>query len=58
MFIAMNRFKIVIEKGKEFEKIWENRTSSLKDVPGFLEFHLVKGSTEDDHTLYLSLIHI
>ena len=54
MFIAMNRFKIVIEKGKEFEEIWKNRTSSLKDVPGFVEFHLVKGSMEDDHILYAS----
>ena len=52
MFIAMNRFKIVIEKGVEFEQIWKNRTSSLKHVPGFIEFHLVKGDTNDDHTLY------
>tara|TARA_B100000941_G_scaffold135951_1_gene96389 strand:- start:214 stop:525 length:312 start_codon:yes stop_codon:yes gene_type:complete len=54
MFIAMNRFKIVIEKGEEFEQIWKNRTSSLKDVPGFIEFHLVKGDTNDEHTLYAS----
>ena len=43
MFIAMNRFKIVLGKEKEFEDVWKNRDTHLKDVPGFKEFNLVKG---------------
>ena len=62
MFIAMNRFKIVKGKEKEFEDVWKNRDTHLKGVNGFKEFHLVKGNVNEDHTLYashsLSLIHI
>ncbi len=54
MFIAMNRFKIVLGKEKEFEEVWKNRDTHLNDVPGFKEFHLVKGETSDEHTLYAS----
>ena len=54
MFIAMNRFKIVLGKEKEFEDVWKNRDTHLKDVPGFKEFDLVKGDTNDEHTLYAS----
>ena len=54
MFIAMNRFKIVLGKEKEFENVWKNRDTHLKDVPGFKEFNLVKGDTNDEHTLYAS----
>ena len=55
MFIAMNRFKIVLGKEKEFEHVWKNRDTHLKDVPGFKEIHLIKGDTNDAHTLYASL---
>ena len=43
MFIAMNRFQV--KKGSEeaFEKVWANRDSYLDRVPGFVEFHLLKG---------------
>ena len=54
MFIAMNRFKIVLGKEKEFEEVWKNRDSHLNDVPGFKEFHLVKGEANDEYTLYAS----
>ena len=54
MFIAMNRFKIVLGKEKEFEDVWKNRDTHLKGVQGFKEFHLVKGETNDEHTLYAS----
>ena len=45
MFIAMNRFRV--KKGSEdaFEKVWLGRDSYLDTVPGFLEFHLLKGPT-------------
>tara|TARA_X000000950_G_scaffold278597_1_gene369838 strand:- start:1011 stop:1313 length:303 start_codon:yes stop_codon:yes gene_type:complete len=54
MFIAMNRFRIVLGKEKEFENVWKNRDTHLKDVPGFKEFNLVKGDTNEEHTLYAS----
>ena len=54
MFIAMNRFKIVLGKEKEFEDVWKNRDTHLEGVSGFKEFNLVKGDTNDEHTLYAS----
>ncbi len=50
----MNRFKIVHGKEKEFEDVWKNRDTHLEGVKGFKEFHLVKGETNDGHTLYAS----
>ena len=50
----MNRFKIVLGKEKEFENIWLNRESRLDKVPGFVKFNLVRGESNDDHTLYAS----
>ena len=54
MFIAMNRFRV--KKGSEqaFEDVWLNRDSQLTKVPGFVEFHLLKGPEHDDFTLYAS----
>jgi heme-degrading monooxygenase HmoA len=54
MFIAMNRFKV--KKGSEdaFENVWMTRESYLDRLPGFVEFHLLKGPEEEDHTLYSS----
>ena len=48
MFIAMNRFKIVPGKEDEFEKVWRERDTHLSGVPGFKEFHLVKGKKNDE----------
>ena len=53
-FIAMNRFKIALNRENDFENIWKKRETHLNDVPGFIEFHLVKGKTEESHTLYAS----
>ena len=50
----MNRFKIAINREIDFENIWKKRKTHLNNVPGFLEFHLVKGKTEDTHSLYAS----
>lgn len=54
MYIAMNRFKV--RKGEEgaFEQRWLDRDSQLKTIPGFVEFHLLKGPERDDHVLYAS----
>jgi heme-degrading monooxygenase HmoA len=54
MFIAMNRFRIAPGGEAEFEEIWRTRDSHLKAVPGFVEFHLLKGPGREDHTLYAS----
>ena len=46
MFIAMNQFSIVPGKGDEFEAMWKSRETYLSEVPGFREFHLLKGENE------------
>ena len=54
MFIAMNRFKIITGKEKEFENIWKSRETHLDKVPGFKNFNLIKGKSNDEFTLYAS----
>ena len=54
MFIAMNRFKIVLGKETEFEKVWRERDTHLSGVTGFKEFHLVKGEKNEEFCLYAS----
>jgi heme-degrading monooxygenase HmoA len=54
MFIAMNRFEVIPGAQAEFEKVWTSRDTRLRDVPGFLAFHLLRGPDRDDHTLYSS----
>jgi heme-degrading monooxygenase HmoA len=54
MFIAMNRFRIAKGSEAAFEQVWLNRDSQLNKVPGFVEFHLLKGPEAEDHTLYAS----
>lgn len=54
MFIAMNRFKVRPDAEPEFEAVWLNREVHLRDVPGFVEFHMLRGPRHDDHRLYAS----
>jgi heme-degrading monooxygenase HmoA len=54
MFIAMNRFRILRGAEASFETVWRDRDSHLSSVPGFREFHLVRGPEREDHTLYAS----
>jgi len=54
MFIAMNRFQVARGSEQDFEQVWLSRDSHLEKVPGFVEFHLLKGPEADDHTLYAS----
>lgn len=54
MFIAMNRFRVRKAEEAAFEARWLGRESYLSEVPGFIEFHLLKGPVEEDHTLYAS----
>ena len=54
MFIAMNRFLIALGREIDFENLWRKRESYLASVTGFREFHLLRGSAQDDGTLYAS----
>jgi len=54
MFIAMNRFRVAKGSEPAFEQVWISRDSHLDKVPGFVEFHLLKGPEAEDHTLYAS----
>ena len=54
MFIAMNRFRIAKGRESVFEDLWRKRDSYLDEVPGFREFHLLKGPSDDEATLYAS----
>ncbi len=54
MFIAMNRFRILKGEEAQFERIWAERDTHLKEVPGFVEFHLLRGPEADTDTLYAS----
>lgn len=54
MYIAMNRFQIAIGRERDFENLWRQRESSLEEVEGFLEFHLLRGPTDEKATLFAS----
>ena len=54
MYIAMNRFKIIMGEEKNFEEIWKTRETYLDNVKGFENFHLIKGDTNESYTLYAS----
>lgn len=54
MFIAMNRFRIARGHEEVFEELWRKRESHLDGVPGFREFHLLKGPQDEQSTLYAS----
>ena len=54
MFIAMNRFRIALGREDEFIDIWKNRETHLESVPGFREFHLLRGPSDEECTLFAS----
>lgn len=54
MYIAMNRFQVIRGEEQAFEAVWLSRDTRLAGVPGFVEFHLLRGETQDDHTLFSS----
>ncbi|MCH2095526.1 MAG: antibiotic biosynthesis monooxygenase [Rhodobacteraceae bacterium] len=55
MYLAMNRFRVPQENETEFEELWLGRDSHLKDLEGFVEFHMLKGALgEDGIRLYAS----
>ncbi|MBE3637921.1 antibiotic biosynthesis monooxygenase family protein [Mangrovicoccus algicola] len=54
MYLTMNRFKVKLGQEEAFETVWRTRNSKLAEVPGFVEFHLMKGPEKEDHRLYAS----
>ena len=54
MFIAMNRFKVRLGEEERFERLWTERDTHLRGVPGFVEFHLLRGPAGEEHTLFAS----
>lgn len=54
MYIAMNRFKIARGREECFQDIWRQRKSYLDEVPGFIEFKLLRGAPGEDATVFLS----
>lgn len=54
MYIAMNHFRVEPTRAAEFERAWRERQSYLAEVPGFREFHLLRGPLEEGAQLYAS----
>ena len=54
MYVAMNRFKVMPGSEEAFEDVWRNRKSRLDEMPGFVDFHLLRGASSETHTLYAS----
>lgn len=54
MFVAMNRFRVMRGAEAAFEATWRSRERRLGEMAGFETFHLLKGPSNDDYTLYAS----
>jgi heme-degrading monooxygenase HmoA len=55
MFVAMNNFKVVPGREADFEAQWRNRQTYLDQVPGFVEFALLRGDEPGEyisHTIW------
>ncbi|SLN16144.1 antibiotic biosynthesis monooxygenase family protein [Roseisalinus antarcticus] len=52
--LTMNRFEVVVGREEAFEAVWLGRDSRLKEVDGFLSFHLFKGAVSGEVRLYAS----
>ena len=48
----MNRFSVNIEREAEWEQIWKDRETYLADVPGFVQFMLLRGAEPGDYISY------
>ncbi|BBI71701.2 hypothetical protein HAALTHF_15300n [Vreelandella aquamarina] len=54
MYIAMNRFRIAPGREEDFLEVWRNRDSHLEEVPGFKEFHMLQGESQEEYTVFIS----
>ncbi|MCO6384659.1 MAG: antibiotic biosynthesis monooxygenase [Vannielia sp.] len=51
MYLAMNRFTVKPENAEAFEQVWLSRDTHLKEMEGFVEFHMLKGPEREDGTI-------
>jgi heme-degrading monooxygenase HmoA len=49
MFVAMNRFRVVPEQEGEWERIWKERETYLQEVPGFVQFALLRSDEAGEY---------
>ncbi len=54
MFIAMNRFRVARGREEEFVDVWRQRETYLDQVPGFKQFQLLRGPSDETATLFAS----
>lgn len=54
MIIVMNKFSIKNDRVDDFLARWEGRNSYLKQMEGFIEFHLLRGEKFDEYTIISS----
>lgn len=54
MYIATNRFQVALGRERVFEELWRERESYLDTVPGFRDFHLLRGPSSEESTLFVS----
>ena len=54
MYLAMNRFTVTTDNADAFEALWLGRDSHLKEMDGFVEFHMLKGPEVDGKVVYAS----
>ena len=54
MYIAMNRFTVPLSNADAFEALWLGRDSHLKEMEGFVEFHMLRGPQTDNTILFAS----
>ena len=52
MFVAMNRFPVNPDREVDFEQIWKERRSFLEEVPGFVQFALLRGENAGAYISY------
>jgi len=54
MYLAMNRFTVTTENAAAFEDLWLSRESNLKNMEGFVEFHMLKSAEVEGQIVYAS----
>ncbi|KIN71208.1 antibiotic biosynthesis monooxygenase family protein [Sulfitobacter guttiformis] len=54
MYLAMNRFTVTRQNAAAFEALWLGRDSHLKEMEGFVEFHMLKGPEIGGKIIYAS----
>ena len=50
----MNQFSVNDSRHLEFEEVWKKRERFLREMKGFLAFHLLQGEPQDGIRTYIS----